>query len=257
MREGKRYACPQCGDLSPVGVSCARCNVTMIDENGNPPLKPKLPRPSFVISEWMIGGVASLGIGWVTLRNVDPQGAAAAVGLAVAVGLLAVGGALVWLHFATPRMAVRRDAARRRVRAEQMAARAGPVAPIGEAKGDLVRVRGRVKVLRAADAPATVGRCAVHEDRFRGDLESGRFAVADASGLAIVDDDCIEVWRRGSSDFDEPGGDVLDGADVEILGPAASGPAPDVAALGESAYRQFPEALIFDGRPDRPVLVIV
>lgn len=38
MREGKRFTCPQCGDTSPVGVTCERCRTPMLDEHGRPPL---------------------------------------------------------------------------------------------------------------------------------------------------------------------------------------------------------------------------
>src|SRR5687768_7827742 len=88
---------------------------------------------------------------------------------------------------------------------------------------------------------------------FEDTQECGRFAVLDATGVAIVDDDCFDLWPAEGDPH--PRGVVLqDGFDVEVVGPARWGQAADVRDLvARTGYREVGKALIFDGRPDAPV----
>lgn len=253
MREGKRFECPQCGEVSPIGVSCARCDTTMIDENGNPPLKPKLPRPSFVTSGWTIAGGAFTFGGWMVFRQAGQQGAIHPTAGLVGFALIAAGLASFGLNFSFPRWVARRDADARRIRALSTLGRAGDVVPIGAAAREIVRIRGRVHVIRASSTVAEAGA----DFPSPAELDCGRFAIVDPTGVAVVDDDCFEIWSRTDGRPDHLGGRVLHGMMVEVVGKARVEDAPDTGSIGESGYRESPKALVFDGRPDAPVVVLV
>jgi len=251
VREGKRFSCPQCGETSPYGVTCPRCSTVMIDENGNPPLKPKLPRPSFLPSGWTISGSGFLFLGYLLVRSGGVLSASdwGMVGFAFSGSAFSFAMRVVLPRVrAGARAALRRAAARERIAAV-------PSAPIAAAAGGRARIRGRVKILRPCEGPTF----SAAFQKEVGEQDCGRFAVVDGSGVAIVDDDVFEIWTKRTTEFapDDAGGVVLDGAEVEVIGRAAVAEAADVATLGEGRYRESPQALVFDGHPDDPVVLIV
>lgn len=230
----------------------------MIDENGNPPLKPMPKAPNWVISMWTILGAAAAGIGYTVLRMIAPGSRSASTMLAAGVGIMAVGGLLILLGITRPGRVLRARQAGRRALAIQRLAGAPEVGAIGKTESGTVRVRGKVKILRAVHAPRTGEPVAAFETD--DEREGGRFAIVDDTGVAIVDDDCFELWARdpATGTLKVGGGRVADGAAIEVLGTAARGPAIDVAGLASDPhYREAAQALLFDGKPGAPVLLLI
>ena len=225
----------------------------MIDENGNPPLKPMPRIPSFVVSPWTGGGAALGFLGYVVVRMVEP-GHGALTTLIVGVAIMAAGGVSLLLGVTQPSRVLRANQARRRVRAVADLRRIQTVTPIGKAEDGLVRIRGKVKVLRPVRAPKTGEPVAAYETE--DEREGGRFAIVDETGVAVVDDDCFELWSWDGSAPGKSGGQIIDGSAIEAVGPAARRPAPDIAGLSaDPHYREAAQALVFDGRLDTPVLL--
>lgn len=88
----------------------------------------------------------------------------------------------------------------------------------------------------------------------------GRFAVEDESGVAIVDEDAVEVWVTPRWDAPEERSfcvGVREGEVVEIMGPGAHRPAEDDEVRGrKSSYRTDARVFAFDGRPHERVWVL-
>lgn len=185
------------------------------------------------------------------------------VGAIVAVALvLGIGATLVVRRRATA--AWLRERAARRL-AERRRRDGGVLRAIVDTGAGEVRIRGRVRTLRPVPTPAgdlvaafrargieapegdERGRPAVVEAQ-----ACGRFLVDDGSGVAVIDDDAFTI-----EPLDVPiKADLLalrDGDLVEVVGPARREAPPEDAALrlgdGETA-------LVLDGRPDAPVLLV-
>jgi hypothetical protein len=172
--------------------------------------------------------------------------------LAIGLALLLGGGALVGFGLLRPRLVGRARVARRRARALGRLGALPRATPIAAGVDGTVRVRGRVKLLRAVRGPvdgAPLAAVETHDER-----EGGRFAVVDETSVAVVDDDCFELW---STDLARAGGRLADGAAVEVLGRARWAPATDVAGLAADVhYRSGANALVFDGTPDEPIVIL-
>ena len=256
MREGREFRCPECGTTSPVGVACSPCKVPMIDENGNPPLKPMPRIPNFVVSPWTGGGAALGFLGYVVISMIQPGRHATGM-LLGGLAILAAGAVSLFLGVTQPGRVLRTGQARRRTRAARELGRIDAPSPIAQVEDGLVRVRGKVKVLRAVHAPKSGEPVAAYETE--DEREGGRFAIVDETGVAIVDDDCFELWSWDAS-ANRPGrcgGQVCDGALVEAIGPAVRRPVPDIAGLAaDPSYREASRALVFDGTTETPVLLL-
>lgn len=227
----------------------------MLDENGNPPLKPMPRIPSFVVSPWT-GAGAGLGfLGYVIIRMVEPGRNALTV-LVVGLAVMAAGAVSLFWGVTQPRRVLRAGQARRRVRAGAELRRTTAATPIGKAEDGRVRIRGKVKVLRPVHAPKTGEPVAAYETD--DEREGGRFAIVDETGVAVVDDDCFELWSPAPSGGPGAcGGQIADGSMIEAVGSAARRPAPDIAGLSaDPHYREAAQALVFEGKPDAPVLLL-
>lgn len=214
--------------------------------------------------------LAAMGVASAASAAAPVAGPAIMVGtclamLGTAVGLLSA----PRLAFAV-RVLVNRRRARRALRDS------GSVGPIADAPDGLVRVRGTVRLLRTVTAPSGEAvaayrwdvpdtlacgcreRCEHVLDYRRIESRAGRFAVVDSTGVAVVDDDFFVVCR--SEPGRDPGDGLLlqDGDQVEVVGPAHRGDAPDVAPLMMAGYRdRASRALVFDGRAESPVIALV
>lgn len=187
---------------------------------------------------------------------------------ALAVGAI-VGGALVLGIVVTLVLRRRATAAWLRQRtarrlAERRRVESGVLRAIVDADPGEVRIRGRVRTLRPVPAPggdlvaAFRARRVEAEPGGRGRPEvvevsaCGRFVVDDGSGVAVVDDDAFTIEPLDV----QVRGDVIairDGDLIEVVGPARREVTADDGALrlgdGETA-------LVLDGRPDAPVLLV-
>ncbi|MBI2898367.1 MAG: hypothetical protein HYY06_32755 [Deltaproteobacteria bacterium] len=249
MREGSRFQCPECGTTSPIGISCDRCRVPMIDENGNPPLRPALPRPKWVTSMWTVSGAIVIGGGWFLLRVSSEREVIPGLFLA-SLAVMALGLALIALGAFIPRARDHRELVGRLARVERLKRGAALASSIAGAQPGLVRVRGRVKVLAPAPHSGAGTSCAAFQTS-PSEKECGRFAVLDGGGVALVDDDCFEVWRGGDNR-----GEVTEGTEIEVIGGASLAPVPE-AALLVTAYRQDQKVLVFNGTLETPVLLVL
>lgn len=139
-----------------------------------------------------------------------------------------------------------RVAARLRVREGARAMDAHPVSSIAEAAGKLVRIRGRVRVLRpVTTAPGDQVAAQLTDEVTR---ISGRFFVADDTGVAIVDDDALELWS--SERAGEPV-TIREGDTVEVLGRGEWREARELT----DGYRGGKQAFVFNGDAEQPVHV--
>jgi hypothetical protein len=161
-------------------------------------------------------------------------------------------------------------------------AAAAAVTPILQA-GEIARIRGKISVIKAVKGPLgepvaaylvrarkdtvellPIGRGqtrqAVTAQTVEESSACGTFVVRDESGAALIDDDAYTLASPMLVDmpWNEPISIVLkDGAEVEILGAASRKPTstyPDLAAV--AGYREAPSILVFDGTPERRVLLI-
>lgn len=229
----------------------------MIDENGNPPLKLMPKAPNWVVSIWTLFGAFAVFIGYYCLNMIIP-GRGASTMLLTGLAIMAAGGASILVGVTRPGRIIRARQSRSRARAAERLAQVRETTSIGKSEGGPVRVRGKVKVLRAVAAPKTGEPVAAFETD--DEREGGRFAVIDDTGVAIVDDDCFELWGRdpASGAPKACGGRVADGATVEVVGTATRRPAADISGLvSDPHYREAAQALVFDGKPDAPVLVLI
>jgi hypothetical protein len=91
--------------------------------------------------------------------------------------------------------------------------------------------------------------------------ECGRFAVVDDSGVALVDDDCFEIWSLDTEHprlFEDEILGAFDGAVVEVFGPATWINNHQLGLLAPTnSYRSSPRILAFNGRPEAVVTVLV
>lgn len=281
--------CPSCGVLARGNTYCARCEVDMVDANGLPRVEPSRDeaasslRPRNLALFMFVGWTVNMGFILLDPMTYRHQQFPARI-------IVSTAGTLVWtaIFFAIWGLfAVRRHL--RLVRPWKLARR------IGATEDGDVRVRGTVRTLVPSDVPDAapsvairVGRriesqhplrtpgewfVAVLESRFdpsriaallgrRIVVDSslgGRFMVSDGTGVAVVDDDALEVFdvrplhRRLLAPFET----IEDGDVVDVLGPARRGMAADACILGGADPDHARAALLFDGRPDAKVRVLL
>jgi len=214
-------------------------------------------------------------------------------GVAVVAGVT-LGGALIALRVLQARRA-QRSKAPGRAEAMEQALRRAPGVTAASAASRYARVRGRVRVLepvldpsgrkvgafRSQSALGAGGQEWVHRrhkdtahSRSGDTMERhhvhygtlsvlsskcGRFVVQDDSGVALVDDDAIEVSAaEGVSARLSASTEVWvgDGDEVDVVGPGDREPIPDGALL-TGDYRDGATAFVFDGRPDNRVYVLL
>lgn len=158
-------------------------------------------------------------------------------------------------------------------------AEVGDPVPIALNDDGYVSVRGTVELLEPAKGyseDAAVIRSATLErsygllsrtgkpqtgsvDNVRIRRAAGRFLVRDETGIALIDDDWLELvgpeLRRPS-----PGLlgtlTLYDGDPVTVLGNARRAPLPGIETPDTGGYRKAPTALCFDGDDARPLLVL-
>jgi len=102
-------------------------------------------------------------------------------------------------------------------------------------------------------------RCTATNKPLRTRWATGRFAVVDGSGVAVIDGAPLDLWRK---DREHPEDGLLGlshGDEVRVLGVAEPVEAPDVMTLGRGAagYRDAPRVLGFAGTDRKPVCVLV
>ncbi|MBI2894544.1 MAG: hypothetical protein HYY06_13410 [Deltaproteobacteria bacterium] len=191
-----------------------------------------------------IGGLLGLG-GYLTLYG-------AFLFPSVAPGLALIGAGALLLGFGTLKFRVpskgrrRFDAARSAAAERARGMAQGPAASTG---GELVRCRGRAKVLQPVAGPTEAG-TKVAAWQTADARACGRFAIIDGTIVGVVDDDCFEVWQEGA---EAPGGVIDDGSEVEAVGHATRVVADDIASLGQSGYRGEGLVVLFDGSQLDPV----
>lgn len=285
MRNAPPYRCPGCGAESDYPSRCDECEELYLDARGRPNVRPHVERWSVprlrgpmigvLLFALFVSGQVAMVTAWEGELQLDLFTIAAGALWAAFFGMLG------WRLLGSMRASNLRAGAR-------AALASLPARPVAEATGGRCRVRGRVRVLRpAADEDASVGaafrrvktshsyKVQVYDRRGHRDVtrvetvvtetaECGRFAVIDASGVAIVDDDAFRVWSRsgrGLPAFRDGAFLAREGEEVEIVGPARAGEAEEVRDLAPagSGYREGPPtaALIFDGTPDDPVWILV
>ncbi len=172
--------------------------------------------------------------------------ASAIIVVIVVRAMMRAGGLSAWL---TAR-AGRAEAARRRERA-------GIIRPIADAKGDEVRVRGRVRAVRPVRTPEGE-LCAAF--RIRGSATGcGRFTIDDWSGVAVVDASAGEFALEELDPMEKdgaPSGQLVlrDGDLVEVVGRAKHG-APSADVLRAVPAHQK-DVLVFEARSDTPIVLV-
>lgn len=248
MRVEPPFTCPVCKETREHPVRCPDCDEQVpLDARGRVvPLSRYAAEggrtavaatiPAAAVGGALVGGLA-LATGQLALLGVAVSFASAGV-----LGALGYAGA------------TRGDSAARgrRQRAALLWGRSRAIGALSAsiARQDVVTVRGRVRLLSpargetgdvAARGSGLVGAC-------------GRFVVDDGTGLALVDDDAITVWR---GPFWAPRADAIarDADEVLVVGPARPPSASERASLG--AYRDGGALIVFDGSASRHVCVLV
>ncbi|MEM9068457.1 MAG: hypothetical protein AAGE52_08120 [Myxococcota bacterium] len=231
-RGGKTYTCPQCGETSVHAVTCHRCDILPLDEQGHPPpplferqvLYRRPPEPQF--ADQRGGGAEFVAIGGYAFSSLARQ--------------------------------VRELNRRRRLAARL----AGEATPIAAAEGE-VHVRGTVEVLepvqhrQGGDVAAFLFRIREampgSDVAIETELGCGKFLVRDESGVALVDDDFFAILPPKGTSFPASGNidvRIQSGDVIEVVGVAARRALADLPGLGRGGFREAPKVLVFDGRPD-------
>jgi hypothetical protein len=230
VRNVPPFSCLSCGSSSPKQARCARCGGEVVDTNGVAPLASVQVRPN------AFGVVGSLG---------------------------------TWF---ADRLAGRRAA--RRVEG------AGPLRAIVDARDGTEHIRGRVRVIRAVRAPDGTDAAAFHTRTLRSARDAaapprspdgrpmarwieegtacGAFLVADGSGLALVDDDAVDLEHLGVEPLTAAADGMValrDGDVVEVSGPAAWGPPPP--ELVDARLTPSTPLLCFDGRAEARLTLVL
>lgn len=144
-----------------------------------------------------------------------------------------------------------------RAEATRRRERAGVIRPIADAKGDEVRVRGRVRAVRPVRTPDGE-LCAAF--RVRGAATGcGRFTIDDWSGVAVVDASAGEFALEELDPLERdgaPSGQLVlrDGDLVEVVGRARHG-APSADVLRAVPAHQK-DVLVFEAKSDLPIVLV-
>jgi len=230
MRAGHTYRCPRCGEQFACSVTCFRCDILPVDENGN------RPPPTFTRESMARGGSPS-GVGEADLFF----------------RLVAVGGhSLQALALGVKELNARRRAARAFRR---------PLSRVADVSDSPAHIRGVVEVLEPVRHP-DAGEVGVYLLRRRdhGVLETrlacGKLLVRDETGVALLDDDFFSLLpplgqhplAHSELDIIVRAGDTL-----EVIGPAQRRTVPELPLADEGGYRSAPSALVFDGSTSEPL----
>jgi len=231
MRHGRIYACPQCGEESPLDVTCFRCDILPVDENGNP------PPPTFE-HEMLARSLAGADL------------------LAVVAESAFVGPPSVTYHALAREIRVLNK--RRRARRELRSA----TTPIEATQPGRVHVRGRVEVVEPVRHPSGEDvalylwrrreKHAAGDDAVETRMACGKLLLRDDSAVALLDGDFFTLLpaagQRCPVNHDTEivvrAGDTL-----EVAGPAERRVVNDLPQSAEVAYREAPQMLVLDGRP--------
>lgn len=271
MRNLPPFACPRCGDSAVDVARCLRCDVEVLDRNGQAKLAPGV---SFVdyrnFYGYLFPGATLTIIGWYFFSlAMTFSGVSMSTTLPVLVAALA---ALFALYVVNT---VRRGKKHRQPLREAMARVAlTPVTPIASSSGR-AHVRGRVRVLEPVRAPSGET-AAAYLLRVREGLAgrrraivgvfvreasgSGTFLVEDETGAALVDDDAVAVFPLDAAgvDWNSPLRIMVqDGDEVEVVGPATRRSSSDCPALAKGkTASDATSILVFDGTPAERVLIL-
>jgi len=166
--------------------------------------------------------------------------------------------------------------ARRRWRVLRAAARTERPVPLAKAKPGEIAVRGRVHVLDGVRYRGKTWAAWVHRDRvtrrctcdprckatfkpLRTRWATGRFAIVDDTGLAVIDAIPLDLWRHDRGAQAEGLIGIEHGDEVRVLGAAEAIEAPDVLALSPApvGYREAPRVLGFTPAKRHRVCVLV
>lgn len=230
-RAGTSYTCPQCGERSVHPVTCHRCDIFPVDENGNPP-------PPLFEREVLFRKPAEPA----SEQDANVMGLAAAMG-----------------GFAFTSLARQvRELRRRRALQTRLAMPLTSIASVVE-DGE-VHVQGTLELLEPVAHPdgeevaAYLLRKREKAQRTDATVETqlacGRWLVRDDSGAALVDDDFLAILPPEGTPFPASGNvDVRlrAGDRVRVVGPALRRATPELPQLGHAGFRDAPKMLVFDG----------
>jgi len=237
MRAGKRYTCPQCGEESPLDVTCFRCDILPVDENGNP------PPPTFE-------------------HEMLARSLAGADALAVIAESAFIGPPSATYHALAREIRVLNQG--RKARRELRPA----TTSIEATQPGRVHVRGRVEVVEPVRHPSGEKvalflwrrreRHAAGDDAVETRLACGKLLLRDETGTALLDDDFFTLLPavgqpcpvNHDAEIVVRAGDTL-----EVAGPAERRLVPELPQSGEGAYREAPRMLVLDGRPGALLVV--
>ena len=198
-------------------------------------------------------------------------GSAVLPALGIAAGALGVASAVGALAYPWQRRRLHDLALRRRIRRVQERL---PVA-IGDARPGTIRVRGRVHVLRGVPllsserVAAYVARrvvrarctcteqCYAHYSAIRTEWAAGRFAIADETGVAVIDGGVVDLWPAGATLARDGQHALRHGDVVDVLGTADLVEAPDVGALTPGGYRTRRHPLGLTGTVSHPITIVL
>jgi len=226
MHAGHSYRCPQCGEEFAADVTCFRCDIFPVDENGN------CPPPTF------------------SREDLSARGSASGTDGDFFFALAAVGELSVRALAREVRGLNRRRHARRKLHV--------PLLAIGDVHDTPAHIRGVVEVIEPVHHPE-LGEVALYLRRrketkpsaaFETNCACGKLIIRDETGAALLDDDFFVLLPRpghhpmARSDVDIV---VRQGDTLEVAGPAARQPRPELMQAEQSGYRSSSTMVVFDG----------
>jgi len=237
MRAGHTYHCPKCGEEFDYGVTCFRCDILPVDENGNRP-PPTFAREAMALSGSETGTTADMGFFVMALGDASLRALAREV-----------------------RELNHRRKARRALRE--------PLQRIADASAEPFHVRGIVEVLESVKHPdgeevamylcrrLDVARHTVEAIETR--LACGKLLVRDETGVALLDDDFFFLLpTKGHHPMARYKLDIIvrAGDTIEIAGHAERRAMPQLSQADAGGYRTTPTVLAFDGSTDHLLSIL-
>jgi len=231
MRAGHAYRCPQCGEEFGYGVTCFRCDIPPVDENGNG------PPPTFAREAMPLGGSETgTGADLVFFVAALSEASVHALGREV-------------------RELNHRRKARRGLRE--------PLQPIADANATPVHVRGVVEVIEPTRHPngedvalylcRRLERAHNTVEAIETKLACGKLLVRDETGVALLDDDFFSLLPpRGQHPMARSEFDIIvrAGDTIEVAGQAEKRTMPELSQADEGGYRSVAKVLVFVGSSD-------
>lgn len=254
MRNRPPFSCPTCGDTALAGSTCVRCRVPLVDQDGfvdvSPPVRAGGHFRFSLLGRW-------LSARRMTKRVREAwEKAGAVLPIAQAAGTCTVRGEVRVLSPVS-------DPFGRKVGAF----RARKV--VGAGGRELVVEGDRSLHLQVGAISIPVfheqGGAGMQHVHYGSTVEEscrcGRFLVEDETGVALVDEDAVDVWVPPEVDGpDDLSFSIaaMEGATVEVMGPGAHRPArEEERAHRRAGYRQAATTFVFDGRPEARVWILV